>query len=138
MALALAAPMLLGAPYFLWEGAGDLARIPSRQAAWKREIDAVSAAPGPAACEMLSVCYWAGKDFELDFFNYGQDLRAGASAALLERMINARRFGAVELTRDAAYRQGRGRLPAPIPARIEAAYAVAVPGPDASAVMKPR
>ena len=29
---------------------------------------------GAAACETLSLCYWAGSPFRVDFFNYGQKL----------------------------------------------------------------
>ena len=31
--------------------------------------------PGPALCEMLSLCYWAGKRAEVDVFNLGQAYR---------------------------------------------------------------
>ena len=137
-AFALAAPMLLAAPYFLGQGIFDLVRSPARQAAWAQVIAAAAGTPGPVACEMLSVCYWAGKDFELDFFNYGQALRAGGSAAPLGKIIADGRFGAMVLTRDAAFLQGEGRLPAPIPARIEAAYAVRLSGPRGTVLMTPR
>ena len=33
--------------------------------------------PGPVACEDLSLCYWAGKGFEIDFFLAGQKLEQG-------------------------------------------------------------
>ena len=138
VALALAAPTLGAAPYFLGKGVVDLARAPARAAAWNTVIASVAAAPGPAACEMLSVCYWAGKGFELDFFNYGQDLRAGDSAQVLTRALDAKRFGAIALTRDAAFERGDGRLPQPVPDRIEAAYAVRQTGPDQTVVMTPK
>ncbi|HTK35887.1 MAG TPA: hypothetical protein VL358_11460 [Caulobacteraceae bacterium] len=138
IALALAAPMLVAAPYALGKGASDVAAIPARRAAWSAAISAASVAPGPVACEMLSVCYWAGKGFELDFFNYGQDLRAGASPQPLEETIEAGRFGAIVLARDAAYFRGEGRLPAAIARRIEAAYAVRLSAPGHMAVMTPK
>ncbi|HEY3785392.1 MAG TPA: glycosyltransferase family 39 protein [Steroidobacteraceae bacterium] len=40
-------------------------------------IAAIAAAQGPVACEQPSLCYWAGKPFEIDFSNYGKKLRAG-------------------------------------------------------------
>jgi hypothetical protein len=113
-------------------------QIPARRAAWGRLISAAAAAPGPVACEMLSVCYWAGKGFELDFFNYGQDLRAGTSPEPLGRMIDTGRFGVMVLTRDAAFAKGQGRLPQPIPDRIEAAYAMRLSGPGQMVVMTPK
>jgi hypothetical protein len=33
---------------------------------------------GHAACETLSLCYWADNGFEVDFFGYGQKLETGA------------------------------------------------------------
>jgi hypothetical protein len=33
---------------------------------------------GAAACEELSLCYWAGSAFKVDFFNYGQKLATSA------------------------------------------------------------
>jgi hypothetical protein len=33
---------------------------------------------GHAACEMLSLCYWAGSAFTVDFFYFGQKLKTGA------------------------------------------------------------
>ena len=138
LTVVLAAPLLFGLPYFLGKGALELVRAPARQAAWSQVIATVAATPGPVACEMLSVCYWAGKDFELDFFNYGQDLRAGASPAPLARIIDTGRFGAIVLTRDAAFATGEGRLPQPIPARIEAGYKVTLSAPGETVVMTPR
>ena len=34
-----------------------------------REIEFLSAHPGPALCENMALCYWAGKPAEVDFFN---------------------------------------------------------------------
>jgi 6-pyruvoyl-tetrahydropterin synthase related domain len=36
---------------------------------------------GTAACEELSLCYWAGSAFKVDFFNYGQKLATAALPA---------------------------------------------------------
>jgi hypothetical protein len=36
---------------------------------------------GATACEELSLCYWAGSDFKVDFFNFGQKLATGALPA---------------------------------------------------------
>jgi hypothetical protein len=53
--------------------------------------------PGPALCEMLSLCYWAGKRAEIDVFNTGQAFAAGArSDTALIGEIEARRFTAME------------------------------------------
>jgi hypothetical protein len=43
-----------------------------------RDTRAIAArAGGRAACETLELCYWAGREFTLDFFNYGQRLKVG-------------------------------------------------------------
>jgi hypothetical protein len=33
---------------------------------------------GPALCEQLSLCYWAGEKSPLDVFNFGEEIAAGA------------------------------------------------------------
>jgi Glycosyltransferase family 87 len=53
--------------------------------------------PGPALCEMLSLCYWAGKRAEVDTFNTGQAFATGArSDAALIALIAARRYRVME------------------------------------------
>jgi 6-pyruvoyl-tetrahydropterin synthase related domain len=61
------------------------------------EIAFLKAHPGPALCETLSLCYWAGKRAEVDVFNTGQAFAAGArSDAALIRLIVGRRYRAME------------------------------------------
>ncbi len=61
------------------------------------DIDFLRAHDGPALCEMLSLCYWAGKRAEADVFNLGQAFatRARSDEALV-RLVDARYFRAVE------------------------------------------
>jgi hypothetical protein len=61
------------------------------------DIDFLKAHDGPALCEMLSLCYWAGKPAEVDVFNLGQAFatRARSDDALV-RLIEGRRFRAVQ------------------------------------------
>ncbi len=87
---------------------------------------------------MLSICYWAGKGFELDFFNVGERLRAGASPKPLLDALAERRFAAILLIRDRDYLAGAGRLPPPIPEALEAAYAPVDAGPGQLALMRPK
>jgi hypothetical protein len=43
-----------------------------------RDTRAIAAMPrSRAACEALELCYWAGREFMLDFFNYGERLKVG-------------------------------------------------------------
>lgn len=61
------------------------------------DIDFLKAHDGPALCEMLSLCYWAGKPAEVDVFNLGQAFAAHArSDDALVRLVEARRFRAVQ------------------------------------------
>jgi hypothetical protein len=53
--------------------------------------------PGRALCESLSLCYWAGKDAEVDTFNVGQAFATGARSDVdLVRQIDARAFAVLE------------------------------------------
>lgn len=52
---------------------------------------------GPALCEMLSLCYWAGKRAEVDVFNLGQAYASHRqSDATLIHLIEARYFRTIE------------------------------------------
>ena len=53
---------------------------------------------GPEICETLALCYWAGKNFEVDFFNSGQKLRTGTmSADQLLGDIENKRFSVIQM-----------------------------------------
>jgi hypothetical protein len=61
------------------------------------DIAFLRAHPGRAICESLSLCYWAGKEAEVDTFNVGQEFATGArSDADLIRQIDARAFSVIE------------------------------------------
>jgi len=61
-----------------------------------REIEFVRQRPGPALCESLAICYWAGKPVEADFFNLQQRARLEPwRTEALARSIEAQRFGVV-------------------------------------------
>ena len=52
---------------------------------------------GPALCEDLALCYWAGKEPMVDVFNMSEAFAAGArSNADLVRQLQAREFSALE------------------------------------------
>lgn len=52
---------------------------------------------GPALCEMLSLCYWAGKREEVDVFNLGQAYATHArSEKPLLRLIEPRHYAVLE------------------------------------------
>lgn len=67
--------------------------------------------PGPAMCESLALCYWAGKSAEVDMFNFDQQLVTHArKPALFISLLDARHFSAIELDET---------NPFPLPANVQ-------------------
>lgn len=82
---------LLGLPRRLEEGA----RL---EAATREDVAYLAARDGPALCEMLALCFWAGKPAGVDLFNGQQLFRAGLAdeEALLARVARGE-FAVVQL-----------------------------------------
>jgi hypothetical protein len=85
---------------------------------WSAVIDRIHDATGPVACETLSLCYWAGRPSEIDFFNFGQrtQLYPGFEAPVADA-IAAGRIGLIQMEENAP-----PRLPADIEALIKSRY----------------
>jgi hypothetical protein len=95
-----------GANYWLHPLAEDRATSAS-------EIALLRAGREPVLCEMLSLCYWAGKEPQVDVFNTDQRLRTGAqSPDRLLHLIADRRFSIIQL---------ETLHPFPLPPQIERA-----------------
>jgi hypothetical protein len=63
-----------------------------------RDIALLKSRPGPALCDQLSLCLWAGKNAEVDVFNIGEQIKTGArEPSALTSMIAAQRFGVLQL-----------------------------------------
>jgi hypothetical protein len=63
-----------------------------------RDIAFLKSRPGPALCDQLSLCLWAGKGAAVDVFNVGEQIKTGArDPATLARMIAAHHFATVQL-----------------------------------------
>ncbi len=63
-----------------------------------RDIAFLQAHPGPALCDQLSLCLWAGKPAEVDVFNIGEAIKSGArDPAPLVAMIEAQHFAVLQL-----------------------------------------
>ena len=102
------APLVLGLSLVLpakasWQEAreqqleGGMAR---RVAETADDLRLMTSTPGPVACEILALCYWAGKGFELDFFNANQALVTGrAGPENLRTRLNSGRYAMVQLVR---------------------------------------
>ena len=62
-----------------------------------RDIAFLQARPGPALCDQLSLCLWAGKPPQVDVFNMGEAILTGArDPAPLIRMIEQHHFAALQ------------------------------------------
>ena len=63
-----------------------------------RQIAFLNAERGPAMCEDLALCFWAGKPVEVDVFNAGQQILLGRAdqQALLDQ-VDRGRFAAIQM-----------------------------------------
>jgi hypothetical protein len=89
----------------LLRAADALLRLPRRldelagyERITREDVAYLAARPGPAVCEMLALCFWAGKPASVDLFNSQQLFRAehADEEALLERVAR-REFAVVQL-----------------------------------------
>ncbi len=63
-----------------------------------RDIAFLKSRPGPALCDQLSLCLWAGKGAQVDVFNVGEQIKTGTrDPAALAQMIAAHRFAVLQL-----------------------------------------
>ena len=128
LGLSLLLPLRLLEARELWRG--------SERAREAGEVIALLAKqPGPVACEDLSLCYWAGKGFEIDFFLVGQKLEQGLidPGVVTERL----RTGYYAAIQTMANDGSSNRLPPDINREIAADYKVVRTGPE-GAVLAPR
>ncbi|HEY3637076.1 MAG TPA: glycosyltransferase family 39 protein [Rhizomicrobium sp.] len=63
-----------------------------------QDIAFLQARKGPAICETLAYCYWAGKPASVDVFNLDQQLRTGRrNPSPFVSLLEAHHFSAIEL-----------------------------------------
>lgn len=127
--------------------ANDIASLPHRMSdwreiertdeGWREAIRFLATRPGPIACERPALCYWSGKPYALDMFNYGQKLFLSGDPARLEQGIVRREFSAFVINRDSRYRKADGRLPDRFYKLINANYRVERVLPDDIYIMVP-
>ncbi|WP_420136735.1 hypothetical protein [Sphingomonas sp.] len=111
--------------------------LAARDQAWRDTIRFLGTRPGPVACEMPALCYWAGKPYTLDFFNYGQKMRRIGDPWKLRARIAARQFDALVVARDDDYGTDNGRLPPDVYKLIEANYRIERTLPDNLYILVP-
>ena len=92
-----ALPLAVMMPWGLWISFDEIRTRAAAEADARAMVTAIAATPGLAACEMLALCYWAGKDFSVDFFRVGQVYALGRDNARLDAVIAKRDFAAVQV-----------------------------------------
>ena len=63
---------------------------------WQNVIRYIEQQHDLVACRMLSICFWAGKPFTVDFFNMGQYLQVGGVNHIFEKMVSSKSFSVIE------------------------------------------
>jgi len=91
----------------------------ARAASWQQSIARIASAKGDVACEMLSLCYWAGRSSVIDFFNFGQYARLHPEFA--DPMLGHIQAGGLALIQEDGT-TGSRRLPATVNAAIAERY----------------
>jgi len=85
---------------------------------------------GAAACEELSLCYWAGSAFKVDFFNYGQKLATAAlPVAHCQATFSAQSISLVQVNSPQGDPRLSFRLPPACNAAIAREYSLAFKNP---------
>lgn len=96
LAAASALPLILAAVLTL-QGA-NLVFSTGFRAQARADIAFIKSRPGPALCQDLALCQWAGKPAQVDVFHIGQQIKTGArDPNPLTRMIAARHFTSLQL-----------------------------------------
>ncbi len=63
-----------------------------------RDVALIASRPGPALCEELALCFWAGKPAEVDVFNLQQRIIHGSPHANdIVNLLDARYFSIIQL-----------------------------------------
>jgi hypothetical protein len=108
---------------------------PERVRQAREDIAFVASTAGPVLCEDAALAHWAGKSYEVDFFNYGQRIKTGADGgSLLLVRLREREFGLVQLEQPG----GSARLDPVFDAAITEHYELARISPVNGWLYRPR
>lgn len=93
----LALPLVVLLPFGMFGLANEWQNRQVDIAETRKIIDAIAKVPGAVACQTPALCYWAGKQFEMDFFYASQTLPK--SPELIHKALQGPlRLAAVEMT----------------------------------------
>lgn len=116
----------------------QVAAIGRTDSQWRDAIALLAAQPGPVGCERTALCYWSGKPYALDVFNYGQKLRLGHDPIGLRKQLADRKLAALVEVRDDRYSEDEAHLPSDVSRSIAANYRIARVLPDNLYIWLPR
>lgn len=74
----------------------NIHRIPEEQNKWNMIYSSLKSNGKPAACRMLSICYWAGEPYTVDMFNLGQYLQLNGKNKIFNDMVSSKEFSIIE------------------------------------------
>jgi hypothetical protein len=124
--VSLALPIFAAFPHSVAATLDSTQKMHRSQAVSESDIKYLSDHRGPAMCENLALCYWAGKNFEVDIFGLGQKVLAGAvDEARFAEAIEAKRFALIQL--NSSNKRGEPEaecLPQNLVARIRMNYGI--------------
>jgi len=103
-------PFFVSDSFASWRQLGTL---PEEQKRFDQETSFLRAHPGPAICESLLRCYYAGKPYEIDPFNSTRFVRANKlDSGEIVRKIEMHQYGAIQLNRPVeSFKRPSNRFP---------------------------
>lgn len=90
-------PLLALAPFQMAREVRSIRTLQTNAAQWQEAITRIRATPGPVACETLALCYWAGKEETVDFFNLTQAILAQKEAYPFAKIVQEHGFRLVQI-----------------------------------------
>ncbi|HEX3973205.1 MAG TPA: hypothetical protein VHX19_17885 [Stellaceae bacterium] len=93
-----ASPVMAALPLSLFQMNDAMSQAAAKNAAVNADVAFIAGTNGPAACQTLALCYWAGKPETLDFYNTNQKIAKGLlGEEAIATLIEKRYFAVVEL-----------------------------------------
>lgn len=108
-------PFAILGPLQMTHAVATLRALPEERTQWRDTIARVQGAHGQVACETLALCYWAGKEEILDFFNLNQAMLVGHHAYPLLRLLHDRDVELIQLESPERHRKTFSTHPARAP-----------------------
>jgi len=91
-------PLIILLPQKLLGLEDFLATFDKKRETMASDIGFIAAQMGPAACRNYSLCYWAGKEFEMDFFNTREKITAGViDEDTISQLLADRYYSVIQL-----------------------------------------